>query len=59
MPVNIQGIKFYTVAETATELRVTPQTVRRYIKTGLLPSKRIGRPILITDRDLKRLLEKL
>lgn len=59
MPVNIQGITFYTVAETAQELHVTPQTIRGYIKRGLLPAKRIGRPILITDRDLKTLIKKL
>jgi predicted transcriptional regulator len=28
----IEGIKFYTIPETAKALRVTPQTIRVYIK---------------------------
>lgn len=57
MSVEIEGIKFYTIPETAKALRVTPQTVRSYIKRGRLKSQRIGRPILITDKNLKEFLE--
>jgi len=53
----IEGIKFYTVPETATALRVTPQTVRSYIKQGRIKSQRIGRPILITENNLKEFLK--
>ena len=52
----IEGIKFYTIPETAKALRVTPQTVRAYIKQGRLKGQRIGRPILITERNLKEFL---
>jgi predicted transcriptional regulator len=31
----IEGIKFYTIPETAEALRVTPQTVRAYIQKQL------------------------
>lgn len=48
----IEGIKFYTIPETAKALNVTPQTVRAYIKQGRLKGQRIGRPILITETDL-------
>ena len=54
----IEGIKFYTIPETATALKVTPQTIRAYIKRGRLKSQRIGRPILITERNLKEFLTK-
>ena len=54
--VVIEGIKFYTVREVAKALRVTPQTVRAYIKRGKLKGKRIGRPILITENNLKEFL---
>ncbi len=54
----IEGIKFYTIPETATALRVTPQTIRAYIKRGKLKSQRIGRPILITENNLKEFLSK-
>ena len=56
MATTIEGIKFYTVPETAKALRVTPQTVRAYIKQGRLQSQRIGRPLLITENNLKEFL---
>jgi excisionase family DNA binding protein len=57
MATEIEGIKFYTIPETAEALKVTPQTVRAYIKKGKLKSKRIGRPILITENNLKEFLK--
>ena len=57
MPTKIQGITFYRIPEVAEELQVTAQTVRAYIKQGKLKSQRIGRPILITDKNLKDFLK--
>ena len=57
MPLEIQGIKFYTVPETAEAFKVTPQTVRTWIKTGRLNSIRIGRPILITEDNIREFLK--
>ena len=57
MATVIEGIKFYTIAETAKALNVTPQTVRAYIKQGKLKGQRIGRPILITENNLKEFLQ--
>jgi len=57
MATIIEGIKFYTIPETATALRVTPQTVRLYVKQGKIKSQRIGRPILITENNLKEFLQ--
>lgn len=56
MATEIEGIKFYTIPETAQALNVTPQTVRAYIKKGRLKGQRIGRPILITENNLKEFL---
>lgn len=56
MSTIIEGIKFYTIPETAKALRVTPQTIRAYIKQGKIKSQRIGRPILITENNLKEFL---
>jgi len=39
MSTIIEGIKFYTIPETA--LKVTPQTIRAYIKRGRLKSQMI------------------
>jgi excisionase family DNA binding protein len=57
MATVIEGIKFYTIPETAEALRVTPQTVRAYIKKGRLKGQKIGRPILITENNLKEFLQ--
>lgn len=57
MATIIEGIKFYTIQETAEALNVTPQTVRAYIKQGRLKGQRIGRPILITENNLKEFLK--
>ena len=59
MPTIIEGIKFYTIQDTAKALKVTPQTIRSYIKQGRLKGKRLGRPILITERNLKEFLGEL
>ena len=53
----IEGIKFYNIQETAQALRVTPQTIRAWIKQGKIKSQRIGRPILITENNLKEFLQ--
>jgi len=58
MSTVIEGIKFYTILETAEALKVTPQTIRAYIKQGRIKSQRIGRPILITENNLKEFLSK-
>lgn len=57
MATVIEGIKFYTIQETASALHVTPQTVRAWIKRGRIKSQRIGRPILITETNLKEFLQ--
>ena len=57
MATVIEGIKFYTIPETAQALRVTPQTIRAWIKQGKLKGQRIGRPILITEKNLKEFLQ--
>ena len=57
MATVIEGIKFYTIPETAKALRVTPQAIRAWIKQGRLKGQRIGRPILITENNLKEFLQ--
>lgn len=57
MATVIEGIKFYTIPETAQALRVTPQTIRAWIKQGKLKGQRIGRPILITENNLREFLQ--
>jgi excisionase family DNA binding protein len=56
MATEILGIKYYTIPETAQALRVTPQTIRAWVKQGKLKGLRIGRPILITESNLREFL---
>jgi excisionase family DNA binding protein len=42
--------------EIAEASNLTPQTIRVYIKKGRIKSQRIGRPILITENNLKEFL---
>lgn len=55
--ITIQNINFYTVDEVAKELKVTPLTVRQYIKRGKIPAQRIGRPYLISQEALNNFLQ--
>jgi excisionase family DNA binding protein len=56
MSTEIEGIKFYTIAELSALLKVTPQTIRTYIKQGKLKGQRVGRPTLVTERSLHNFL---
>ncbi len=57
MSTTIEGIRFFTISETAKALHVTPQTVRAYIKKGRIKSQSIGRLILIRENNLKKYLQ--
>ena len=56
-PLEIGGVKLYTVKEIAKAMGVEEQTVRRYIKKGFLQSKKIGRSIFVTESQLKEFIE--
>jgi excisionase family DNA binding protein len=42
-----------TVAEVAERLRLHPITIRRHIKSGLLPAVRIGRAVRVRSVDVE------
>jgi excisionase family DNA binding protein len=46
-----------TLAETAQELRVSPMTVYRLLKTGQLHRKKIGRRSIVQRCELERFLD--
>ena len=56
MPTEIEGIKFYRIPEVAEALGVTTETVRAWLKKGRLKGVRVGRPILITEKNLRDFL---
>jgi excisionase family DNA binding protein len=56
MAEQIEGITFYTIRELASKLKVTPQTIRKFIKEGRLSGQRYGRPYLVSDIQLREFL---
>ena len=56
-PLEIGGVRLYTVKDIAKAMEVEEQTVRRYIKRGFLQSKKIGRSIFVTEAQLKEFIE--
>ena len=57
MPNTIQGVVYYTISETATELGVTKNTIRNYLRSGKLKGYRFGYPILIKEADIRNLIK--
>ena len=57
MPITVKNLKLYTIPETAKMLKVTPQTVRKYISENKLSAKKIGRPLYITEDNLREFLQ--
>ncbi|HET9078804.1 MAG TPA: helix-turn-helix domain-containing protein [Acidimicrobiales bacterium] len=56
MPKNDSDSRFVTVAEVASQLRVSNMTVYRLIQAGQLPAVRVGRSYRIRDVDVDRYL---
>ena len=56
MALDIQGVRFYTVPETAEQLSCTDQTVRNYIKRGKLKAQRIGKPVYVSEISIREFL---
>lgn len=52
-----EKIKIYTVPELSKLLRITPQTVRKYLKEGRIKGKKVGTKWLVTEEAIKDFLE--
>jgi excisionase family DNA binding protein len=52
-------MEFYTVAETARLLRVSPITIRRYIASGELEAVRVGRGVRVHREAIERFVKPL
>lgn len=57
MPTVIEGIKLYTIPEVAIAFKVCPRTIRLWLKAGKLKGQRIGRPIFITEKNMRDFLK--
>ena len=54
--IEIDGLKAYTIAETADILKVSAHTVRTYIKDDKLQGQRVGRYIIVPENSIKRFI---
>ncbi len=57
MSQTIKTTRNYGIPEVAKALRVTPQTVRAYVKQGKLRNEGTGKTILITEYSLREFLK--
>jgi len=57
-PGDINDVRFLTVAEVATMMRVSKMTVYRLVHSGELPALRVGRSFRVTEDDVQEYLRK-
>jgi excisionase family DNA binding protein len=56
MPGDISEVKFLTVAEVASVMRVSKMTVYRLVHGGDLPAVRVGRSFRVSEDDVNEYL---
>lgn len=49
--------KLYTIKETAEYLRVTPRSVERWVRAGVIGSIKVGRQRRIRESDIQNYLD--
>jgi excisionase family DNA binding protein len=55
---DIGEVRFLTVAEVATMMRVSKMTVYRLVHGGELPAVRVGRSFRVSEHDVQEYLRK-
>lgn len=57
MATDIDQITLYTVQEIAQAMRVTPQTIRAWIKSGKLKAELVGKTYMIPEQAIREYVE--
>ncbi|MET1058064.1 MAG: helix-turn-helix domain-containing protein [Nocardioides sp.] len=55
---DISEVKFLTIAEVASMMRVSKMTVYRLVHNGELPAVRVGRSFRVTEQDANAYLQR-
>jgi excisionase family DNA binding protein len=55
---DISEVKFLTIAEVASMMRVSKMTVYRLVHNGELPAVRVGRSFRVTEQDANDYLQR-
>ncbi len=53
MPIKVADMTLYDIPELSKTLKVTPLTLRNYIKQGKLRGRKVGRRWLVTEESLR------
>ena len=56
MPEEIKPNSIYTTAETQKILRVSPSTIKRMLKNGLIRANKVGRQYRILGKEILRVI---
>lgn len=54
---DISEVKFLTIAEVASVMRVSKMTVYRLVHGGELPAVRVGRSFRVSEKDVNEYLK--
>jgi excisionase family DNA binding protein len=55
---DISDVRFLTIAEVATMMRVSKMTVYRIVHSGELPAVRVGRSFRVTEKDVNDYIQR-
>jgi excisionase family DNA binding protein len=55
---DISEVRFLTIAEVASMMRVSKMTVYRLVHNGELPAVRVGRSFRVTEQDANEYLQR-
>ncbi len=55
---EFEGVKYFTVAETAERLNLSEQTIRRWIREGRLKAAKLGRSYMVSIDSIRSLIMK-
>jgi excisionase family DNA binding protein len=55
---DISEVRFLTIAEVATMMRVSKMTVYRIVHSGELPAVRVGRSFRVTEKDVDEYIKR-
>ena len=53
-PIKLGGTTFYSTGELSKVSGITPQTIRKYLKSGKLKGKKVGGSWFVTESSLKK-----
>lgn len=55
--IEVLGMNYYSVPEIAEKLKLHLVTVRKYITSGRIPAKKIGRSYFVSEMDFFNYME--